>query len=121
MVTRRAEDNYEDESINPSQDRRVPWQLRFAVFFGVPSLIAIYLVYWLTASIDTQQHTILSNQISILNAIQQGNNEISNYKQELTIQTRILEGIRATQYQICVNGLEPGRDTSKCFSNKFQD
>lgn len=116
METRRAE----DEEENPSQDRRVPWQLRFAVFFGVPSLIAIYLVYWLTNSIDLRQTAILANQVTILDAIREGNREISSYRKELEVQTRILEGIRTTQYQICVNGLEPGRDTSKCFAPKFE-
>jgi hypothetical protein len=98
----------------------VPWQARFAVLVGVPALVCIYLVWWLTSSLDGQLKVILTNQSTILSAQQAMTTEAVNYRRELETQTRILEAIRYSQFQICVNGLKPGRDTSACLGGGRQ-
>lgn len=98
----------------------VPWQYRFAVLFGVPALVCVYLVWWLTSSLDVQLRVILTNQATILAGQQAVAGEGVTYRHELENQTRILEAIRYSQYQICVNGLGPGRDTRACLGGGRQ-
>lgn len=96
-------------------DKAVPWQLRFAVFFGVPALICVYLVYWLTTSLDLKLNQAITNQTIILK-------EFIDIKTQLYVISKNQEDLRTRQdrailalREICVNGIEPGHDTSRCF------
>jgi hypothetical protein len=117
-VARLVEDLADD--VSDQLPASVPWQYRFAVFFGVPAMVCLYLVWWLTSSLDVQLKVIMTNQSTLLAAQQAVSSDAMTYRRELETHTRILEAIRYSQYQICINGLQPGRDTSACLGGGRQ-
>lgn len=105
------------DSLSPGVEipNNTPWQFKFAVFFGVPSVICIYLVWWLTANIDGQVKLILNNQNSInqASAIQAQDNTRAH--EQILAQFRQFNNLQVTLQQICVNTSTTASDRAACF------
>jgi hypothetical protein len=108
-----------------------PWQYEFAVKFGAIAIVGLYLVWWITSALDGQLKTVLANQNSQLQALQAHTKELLSLRQALGEQTglltreldqhmRMLEVVRYSQYQICINGLKEGMDTRACLGGPSQ-
>ncbi|SRR5215204_1304730 len=103
----------EDSELPPN----TPWQFKFAVFFGVPAIICIYLVWWLTANIDNQVKLIINNQ-NILSQVVQAHAQNANIaRDQILTQLNQISDLRSTLQQICVNTAQNSADRINCFKS----
>lgn len=96
-----------------------PWQFKFAVFFGVPSVICIYLVWWLTANIDNQIKNVIGNQIQIAQTVQLQGQDAARGREQILAQFRQFNNLQTTLQQICVNTSSTAADRAACFKTSL--
>ena len=90
-----------------------PWWVKFATFFGVPALLAVYLVW----SLVSGQGEVLGRIERMLYAQQAQVSEVASVARETAAATTAVS-IRIESYmrQICVNGAKTQADRNTCLS-----
>ncbi len=90
-----------------------PWWVKFATLFGVPALIAVYLVY----SLVSGQSAMLGNIERMLYAQQAQVAEVAVVARETAAATTAVSlRIEAYMRQICVNSADSPAERNACLS-----
>jgi hypothetical protein len=90
-----------------------PWWIKFATFFGVPALLAVYLVW----SLASGQGAVLQNIERMLYAQQEKVNEVANVAKETSnITAAATARMQQILVQICVNSAETVQERNACLN-----
>lgn len=99
--------------IDPTEKEDGPWWVKFATLFGVPALIAVYLVW----SLASDQGAVLRRIEQMLYAQQAQVTEVANVAKETSVVTAAAS-VRMQQIltQICVNSAETVQERNACLN-----
>lgn len=92
-----------------------PWQVKFAYGFGIPAIIAMYLVYYQTDKMDQNQQAFNKSIIELKEEVRNLRDAVSQGR-ELALNTeRKSDRLLNMMVRVCATTAETNVDRNACF------
>lgn len=99
---------------NPYQ--ATPWQVKFTYAFGIPAVIALYLIYYQTNRMDANQAELNKNITSLTEEVRNLRNITTlNKEQNVTLEEKYNQLLNM-MVRVCATTAETNVDRNACFN-----
>jgi hypothetical protein len=92
-----------------------PWQVKFAYAFGIPAVIAMYLVYYQTNQMDQNQLELNRNVTQLSENIRNLRDGITQDREHTYNMERKYDRLLNMMVRICATTAETNTDRNSCF------
>lgn len=98
-----------------SNTQGAPWQIKFAYTFGIPAVIAVYLIWYQTNRIDKTIDQLQSSVSMLRENIKEMNATIINNRDLIINSERKYDRLINMMVRVCANAAETNIDRNACF------
>lgn len=92
-----------------------PWQVKFAYAFGIPAVIAMYLVYYQTNQMDQNQQELNKNIVQLGEQVRNLRDSLGQDREHTYSLERKYDRLLNMMVRVCATTAETNVDRNSCF------